>query len=79
MCSLVFMWVPNNCCGGYPKSCHLYVDYVLLVELPCMPSVGDDARSLTKIFFFVSGDKSGVDKHSENGRMDWGKIVGGGD
>jgi hypothetical protein len=28
--SLVFMWVPNNWSRSYPKSCCLYVGYVLL-------------------------------------------------
>jgi len=43
MCSLVFMWVPNNCSRGCPKSCCLSMGYVLLVGLLCLASVGEDA------------------------------------
>ena len=47
ICSLVFMWVPNNCTWhDYPKSCCLNVGYVLLARLPCLASVGEDVPSL---------------------------------
>ena len=48
MCNMVFMWVLNNLDGGYPKSCCLYVGYVLLAELPCLASVGEKVPSLTE-------------------------------
>ena len=48
MCSLTFMWVLNNFSVGYPKSCCLYVGYVLLARLPCLASVGEDVLSLTE-------------------------------
>ena len=48
MCSLVFMWVLNNWSGGYPKSCCLYVGYVLLAGLPCLASVGEEVPSLAE-------------------------------
>jgi hypothetical protein len=41
MCSLVFMWVPNNWSMGCPKSCCLCVGYVL-AGLPGLASVGED-------------------------------------
>ena len=31
------MWVPNNWSRGYPKSCCLHIEYVLLAGLPCLP------------------------------------------
>jgi hypothetical protein len=30
------MWVLNNWIGGYPKSCCLYLRYVLLARLPSL-------------------------------------------
>ena len=33
MCSLAFMWDLNNWNRGYPKSCCLYVGYILLAGL----------------------------------------------
>ena len=33
---------PNDWSGGYPKSCCLYVGYVLLAGLPCLASVGEE-------------------------------------
>ena len=38
MCSLVFVWVPNNWSGAILKAC-LYVGYILLARLPCLASV----------------------------------------
>ena len=32
---------PNNWSGGYPKSCCLYMGYIL-VGLPCLASVGEN-------------------------------------
>lgn len=42
MQQMVFMWVPNSWSGGYPKSCCLYVEYVLPAKLPYLASVRDD-------------------------------------
>jgi hypothetical protein len=36
MCSLSFMWVPNNWNWGCPKSCCLYMGYALPAGLPCL-------------------------------------------
>ena len=38
-CSLTFMWVPKEQNRDYPKSCCLYVRYVLLAGLPCLASM----------------------------------------
>jgi hypothetical protein len=45
------MWVPNNWSSRYPypKSCCLYVRYVLLAGMPCLVSVGEDAPSLADL------------------------------
>ncbi|EDL99626.1 rCG37811 [Rattus norvegicus] len=48
MCSLVFMWVPNNRSSGCPKSCCLYVGYVLLAGLSGLASVGEEAPSFAE-------------------------------
>jgi hypothetical protein len=45
MCSSVFTWVSNNWSRGYPKSCCLSVEYVLLVGLLCLALVGKDVQS----------------------------------
>jgi hypothetical protein len=46
MCSLTFMWVPNNWGRGYLRSCCLYVGYVHLAGLPYLASVGKEAPGL---------------------------------
>jgi hypothetical protein len=50
MCSLVFMWVPNNLRGRWGggqlyQKLLLYVGYVLLAGLPCLASVREEAPS----------------------------------
>jgi hypothetical protein len=47
-CILVFMWVLNKWRKGYPKSCCLYVEYILLAGLPCPAPVGKEAPSLAE-------------------------------
>jgi hypothetical protein len=42
------MWILNNWSRSYPKSCCLSVGHVLLVELPCLASVGKDEPSLAE-------------------------------
>jgi hypothetical protein len=37
------MWFPNHWSGCYPKSCCLYLRYVLLVGLLCLSSVAEEA------------------------------------
>jgi hypothetical protein len=49
---LVFMWVLNNWNreegkSEYPKSCCLYLGYVLLAGLPCL-AVGENVSNLTE-------------------------------
>jgi hypothetical protein len=34
---------------GYPKSCCLFMGYVLLAGLPCLASVGEDVPSLADL------------------------------
>ena len=48
MCDLVFVWVPNKWSWSYPKSYYLSMGYVLLAELPCLASVGEDLPSPTE-------------------------------
>ena len=48
MCSFAFKLVPDNWSGRYSKSCCLYVGYVLLAELPCLTSVGEEASSIAE-------------------------------
>ena len=38
----------GNWSGCYPKSCCLYVGYVLLAGLPCLASMGEEAPGLTE-------------------------------
>ena len=39
---------PEQLKRDYPKSCCLYVGYVLLAGLPCLTSEGEEALSLTQ-------------------------------
>ena len=39
---------PEQLKRDYPKSCFLYVGYVLLAGLPCLASVGEEAPSLAE-------------------------------
>jgi hypothetical protein len=78
MCSLVFMWVLNNWSrggGGYPKSCCLYMEHVL-VGLPCLVSVGEDESSLTETWCAkVGGHPGGPYPLWGEGEWERGRIV----
>ena len=45
MVSSAFKRIPPNCSKGWPYSCCLSVEYVTLMELPCLASVGEDVPS----------------------------------
>lgn len=49
MCSLTFMRVLSNWNGGCPKSCGLYVGYVLLAGLSCLASEGEDVLASKRL------------------------------
>ena len=67
-----------NWSGDYPKSCCLYVGYILLVGLPCLASVGEKVPSFTEI---LSARVGGIMKERPHllrgeGKEEWGKDCG---
>jgi hypothetical protein len=56
MYSLVFLWVPHNWSGGYPKGCCLCVGYVFLAWQPCLASVGKDMHQTPNLVLKVPED-----------------------
>ena len=71
------MWVPNNWNRVYPKSCCLYVEYVLLAGLPCPASVGEDKPSFTEIWSARVREISKTPPHPLRGRRGGQEGVGG--
>ena len=75
--------VLNNWNRGYPKSCCLYVGYVLVTGLPCLASVGEDASSLACLMCQGGRILRVSPTHSEEkgtgyGWKDWREWLGGG-
>ena len=68
------MWDLNNWNGGYPKSCCLFVGYVLLVGLPCVASVGEEGPSLADLKYQGWGWISSPPPVEKGGL--WGKNCG---
>ena len=80
MCSLVFMRFWNNGSrGGYLKSCCLYVEYVLLAELLCLVSVGEDVPKPQRDLKYQSGGTPGGPPAQMRRGRGGARIVGGGD
>jgi hypothetical protein len=80
MCSLVFMWVPNNWIGGYPKSCSLYLGYVLLAGCLVWPQWERKHLASQRLEVPKWGETQRDLHHSEEkGKGDGGRIAGGGD
>ena len=73
------MLVLKNWSEGYPKSCCLYVGYVLLAGLPCLASAGEDAPILIRDLLCQGERYPGGPPSAQRRRQEGGRIVGGGD
>ena len=72
------MWPPNTWNRDYPKSCYLYVGYVLLLGCFVCPQWERKHQAWKRLEVPGWGDTQGVPTHSEEKRRGhWGKIVGG--
>jgi hypothetical protein len=69
------MWVQKNWGGrGYPKSCFMYMRYVLLAGRPCLLLVGEHAPSIAYLMCQGGGIPRGP--HLLRGEGVWGKDCG---
>ena len=73
-------WVPNNWNGDYPKSCYLYVGYVLLAELPIWPQWERKCLASQRLECQGGGGyPKGAHPFKVEAKGDGGRIVGRGD
>jgi hypothetical protein len=75
------MWVPTTRTGAIPKSCCLYLGFVLLAGLPCVTLVGAEAPNLAETWCAGVRELPGAGAtHSKEKGNGYGeKTVGEGD
>ena len=80
VCVLVFICVPNDWSGGYPKSCFLSMRYVLLAGLRCLSCWERICLALQRLDVPGWEDTQGSPYRLRGeGKDDGGRIVGRGD
>jgi hypothetical protein len=61
---------------GYPKSCCLSLGYIILAEMPCLVSGGEEAPSLGDLMCQGRGDTQGLPTCSEEKGREMGRDGG---